>query len=92
MKMKSLFDDFKMYVDTMEVQDIKDNIADAIEHTSNSYILDGQMDVSMNNYMNSSAQKILPVYHSKKTYSFCSVDTLYSNMSFNMIVEEDWAA
>ena len=76
----------------MEVQDIKDNIADSIEHTSNSYILDGQMDVSMNNNANSSEQEILPVYHLKKTYSFCSDDTLYSNMSFNMFVEEDWAA
>ena len=92
MKMKSLFDDFKLYVDNMEVQAIKDNIANAIEHTSNSYIMDGQMNVSMNNYMNSSTQEILPVYYSKGKYSFCSVDTLNSNMFFNMFVEEDWAA
>lgn len=41
MDMKLLFDDFKKYVDSMDDYDIKRSIADAIEHTSNSYILDG---------------------------------------------------
>lgn len=40
MDMKSLFNDFKMYVDDMDNQVIIESITNAIEHTSNSYILE----------------------------------------------------
>lgn len=93
MKMKSLLDDFKKYVDAMDEQDIKENIINAIEHTSNSYILDGQIGDSKNNYINSSVQKISPSYHSKKKYGFCSVDALLnSSMSFEVFERRDWVA
>lgn len=92
MKMESLFDDFKRYVDAMDVQAIKENIANAIEHTSNSYILDGQIDDSKNNYMNSATQKILPVYHSRKLYAFCSMDVSYASMSYEVFEGRDWVA
>lgn len=45
MNTKTLFNDFKMYVDAMNAQDIKDNIVNAIEHTLNSYILNEQSDI-----------------------------------------------
>ena len=93
MKMKSLLDDFKKYVDAMDEQEIKENIANAIEHTSNSYILDGQTGDIRSDYVDSSVQKISPSYRSKKKYGFCSVDELLnSSMSFEVSERRDWAA
>ena len=43
MDMKSLFNDFKNYVDAMDIQAVKKNIQEAVEHSADSHILDGQM-------------------------------------------------
>ena len=44
MDMKSLFNDFKNYVDAMDIQAVKKNIQEAVEHSADSHILDGQID------------------------------------------------
>ena len=44
MNMTALFDDFMRYVDAMDDEAVKRSIADAVAHTSDSYILDGDFD------------------------------------------------
>ena len=46
--MKSLFNDFKNYVDAMDFQAVKKNIQEAVEHSADSHILDGQIDENKN--------------------------------------------
>ena len=48
MDIKKLFDDFKIYVDTMDEQDIKEHIENAVKHTQNSYVFNEQIDTSNN--------------------------------------------
>lgn len=40
MDIKLLFEDFKKYVNSMSIDDIKKSIMDALDHTSNSYTLE----------------------------------------------------
>lgn len=56
MDMKSLFNDFKNYVDAMDIQAVKKNIQEAVEHSADSHILDGQIDENKNSSKNVSTQ------------------------------------
>ena len=63
--MKSLFNDFKNYVDAMDIQAVKKNIQEAVEHSADSHILDGQIDENKNSSKNVSTQQmsIIHCYH-----------------------------
>ena len=83
MDMKSLFNDFKNYVDAMDIQAVKKNIQEAVEHSADSHILDGQIDENKNSSKNVSTQQVSIVYRKRKAYAFSSVVTSCSDMSFN---------
>ena len=75
MDMKSLFKDFKNYVDAMDSNDIQENIQEAIQHSINSHILDGQIDENQSSSKNVSTQQVSIVYRKRKAYAFSSVVT-----------------
>jgi hypothetical protein len=90
--MNRLFDDFKKYVDAMSSQDMEKSIADAVEHTVNSYILDGVVEHDTEVYENSSTQELIPQCGSNGSFTFCSVDVSCSPMSYELSGWEDIAA
>ena len=92
MDMKSLFNDFKNYVDAMNSNDIQKNIQEAIQHSINSHILDGQIDENQSSSKNVSTQQESILYHTRKTYAFSSVVTSRSDMSFNISERRNFVA
>lgn len=81
MDMKTLFEDFKMYVDSMDESAIKRSIAQAMEHTSNSYLLDGISEKSQGAYDKSTTQSVSATAGMKGVFSFCSVEVSSSKNS-----------
>ena len=92
MDMKSLFNDFKNYVDAMDIQAVKKNIQEAVEHSADSHILDGQIDENKNSSKNVSTQQVSIVYRKRKAYAFSSVVTSCSDMSFNVSERRNFVA
>ena len=92
MDMKSLFNDFKNYVDAMNSNDIQKNIQEAIQHSINSHILDGQIDENQSSSKNVSTQQVSIVYRKRKAYAFSSVVTSCSDMSFNVSERRNFVA
>lgn len=71
MNMKQLFEDFSIHVNAMDNNDIAKSIQDAIEHTSNSHILDGEIE-NEDIYIKSPIQETIPVNRTTTNFMFCS--------------------
>ena len=92
MDMKSLFKDFKNYVDAMDSNDIQENIQEAIQHSINSHILDGQIDENQSSSKNVSTQQMSIIHCASKTYAFSSIATSRSGMSFDVSERRNFVA
>ena len=68
MDMKSLFNDFKNYVDAMDIQAVKKNIQEAVEHSADSHILDGQIDENKNNSKSGNRRQQHATYRKKRVF------------------------
>ena len=85
MDMKALFDDFKTHVDSMDDYTVGRSIADAIEHSSNSYLLDDILENGQNARSKSITKSVSTVIGKKCAFSFCSSEVVYSKKS------NDWS-
>lgn len=83
MNMTALFDDFMRYVDAMDDEAVKRSIADAVAHTSDSYILDGNFDAEETKD-ESITQSIHVAGKANTAFSFCSVFPKHLETSFNL--------
>lgn len=92
MDMKSLFNDFKNYVDAMDIQAVKKNIQEAVEHSADSHILDGQIDENKNSSKNVSTQQMSIIHCASETYAFSSIATSRSGMSFDVSERRNFVA
>ena len=86
--MRELFNDFVQVVNSMNENDVRANIENAIVDTMNSYILDGMTEEYMGVYAKSSSQEVLPLRRTQVGFAYCSVRSSSSNRYFKVYDEE----